>query len=168
MSNTKNLYDENAVKKIKDLVEDIKFCMFCTKVTNLPFKTRPMTTMDVDDDGNLWFFSNTVSDKNDEIKTNDIVQLLYAKNADSEFLTITGRAEISKDRQKIDELWTSMVKAYFPDGKDDPDLSVIKVIPDEAYYWDTVHGKMITILEMATSALTGDKFEGGVEGNIKV
>ena len=168
MSNTKNLYDENAVKKIKDLVEDIKFCMFCTKVTNLPFKTRPMTTMDVDDDGNLWFFSNTVSDKNDEIKTNDIVQLLYAKNADSEFLTITGRAEISKDRQKIDELWTSMVKAYFPDGKDDPDLSVIKVIPEEAYYWDTVHGKMITILEMATSALTGDKFEGGVEGNIKV
>ena len=168
MSNDKNLKNKEAVKKIKELVKDITSCMFCTDVFQLPFRTRPMATIDVDDQGNVWFFSNAASDKNDEIKSNDIVQLIYAKNSNSHFLTITGKAEIIKDKNKIDELWNPMVKAWFPEGKDDPDLSLIKVIPQDAYYWDTPHGKMVTLLKIAVSAVTGTKLEEGVHGKIKV
>jgi general stress protein 26 len=168
MSNTRDLYDEKAVEKIKELVKDITSCMFCTKVTDMPFRTRPMATIDVDAEGNLWFFSSTSSDKNVEIKNNDVVQLLYAKNSDSHFLTITGNAEIVKDPNKIDELWSAMVKAWFPEGKEDPDLSLIKVVPKEAHYWDTVHGKMVTLLKIAASAVSGNKVNEGVEGEIKV
>lgn len=168
MSNTKDLYDEKAVEKIKKLVKDITSCMFCTKVTDIPFRTRPMATVDVDEEGNLWFFSSTSSDKNDEIKNDDLVQLLYAKNSDSHFLTVTGRAKILKDHSKIDELWSSMIKAWFPDGKDDPDLSLIKVVPEEAHYWDTVHGKMITLLKIATAVASGNRVDEGIEGKIKV
>ena len=168
MSNDKNLKNNEAIKKIKELVKDITSCMFCTDVFQLPFRTRPMATIDVDDQGNVWFFSNAASDKNDEIKSNDIVQLIYAKNSNSHFLTITGKAEIIKDKNKIDELWNPMVKAWFPEGKDDPDLSLIKVIPQDAYYWDTPHGKMVTLLKIAASAVTGTKLEEGVHGKIKV
>lgn len=52
--------------------------------------------------------------------------------------------------------------------KDDPDISVIKITPQDAYYWDTVHGKMITILKIAASVVTGKKPDEGVEGKIKV
>ena len=168
MSNDKNLKNNEAIKKIKELVKDITSCMFCTDVFQLPFRTRPMATIDVDDQGNVWFFSNAASDKNDEIKSNDIVQLIYAKNSNSHFLTITGKAEIIKDKHKIEELWNPMVKAWFPEGKDDPDLSLIKVIPQDAYYWDTPHGKMVTLLKIAASAVTGTKLEEGVHGKIKV
>ncbi|MGN6264043.1 MAG: pyridoxamine 5'-phosphate oxidase family protein [Ginsengibacter sp.] len=168
MSNVKNLYNEEAVKKIKDFVNDIKVCMFCTKVTDLPFRTRPMSTVEVDEEGNLWFFTGKSSDKNDEIKDNDTVQLIYAKNSDVHFLTITGKATMVQDEAKKDELWNPIVKAYFPGGKEDPDLALIKVKPDAAHYWDTVYGKMVTWLKMATSAVTGNRADVGVEGKLKV
>ena len=168
MGNTKNLHDEEAIKKIKDFVDDIKVCMFCTKVSDMPFRTRPMSTQEVDDQGNLWFFSGKSSDKNDEIKNNDIVQLIYSKFSDAHFLTITGKAEIVHDQKKKDELWNSIAKSWFPGGKDDPNLSLVKVMPDTAHYWDTINGKMITFLKMATSAVTGKSSEIGVEGKLKV
>jgi general stress protein 26 len=168
MSNVKNLYNEDAVKKIKDFVNDIKVCMFCTKVTDVPFRTRPMATLEVDDEGNLWFFTGKSSDKNDEIKDNDTVQLIYAKNSDAHFLTITGQATVVHDKAKKDELWNPIVKAYFPEGKEDPDLALIKIKPEAAHYWDTVYGKMVTWLKMATSAVTGNRADVGVEGKLKV
>ena|SRR5690242_15832110 len=122
MSNTKNFHNEEAVKKIKEFLDDIKVCMFCTNVTDMPFRTRPMSTLDVDDEGNLWFFSSKASDKNDEIKNDDTVQLLYAKNSDSHFLTITGKAQIVNDQKKKEELWNPIAKTWFPGGKEDPDL----------------------------------------------
>jgi len=168
MSNIKNLYNEDAVKKIKDFVNDIKVCMFCTSVTDMPFRTRPMSTLEVDDEGNLWFFSAKSSDKNDEIKNDDTVQLIYSKNSDVHFLTITGKATIVEDQAKKDELWNPIVKAYFPEGKDDPNLSLVKIKPEAAHYWDTINGKMITWFKMAASAVTGNQNNVGVEGKLKV
>lgn len=167
MSNTKNLYDKDAIQKIKEMVDDIKTCMFCTQVENVPFRTRPMATAEVDEHGDIWFFSNKESDKNDEIKDDQTVQLLYAKNSDSHFLTITGKTQIVWDKEKINLLWNPVMKSYFK-GKDDPNISLLKVSPVEAHYWDTINGKMITLLKMATSAVTGIKTNVGVEGKIKV
>lgn len=168
MSNHENLTSKEGIDKIKDLAKDIRTCMFCTKVDNLPFKTRPMATADVDDEGNLWFFSSAASNKNDEIKNDELVQLIYAKNSDNHFLSVTGKAHIIKDRQKIDELWNSMVKAWFPEGKDDPNISLLKIIPQDAYYWDTKNGKMITLLKIAAAVITGNKPDAGLQGKIKV
>lgn len=168
MSNIKNLYNEDAIKKIKDFVNDIKVCMFCTSVNDMPFRTRPMSTLEVDDEGNLWFFSAKSSDKNDEIKNDDTVQLIYSKNSDVHFLTITGKATIVEDQAKKDELWNPIVKAFFPEGKDDPNLSLVKIKPEAAHYWDTINGKMITWFKMAASAVTGNQNNVGVEGKLKV
>lgn len=168
MSNIKNLYNEDAIKKIKDFVNDIKVCMFCTSVTDMPFRTRPMSTLEVDEEGNLWFFSAKSSDKNDEIKNDDTVQLIYSKNSDVHFLTITGKATIVEDQAKKDELWNPIVKAFFPEGKDDPNLSLVKIKPEAAHYWDTINGKMITWFKMAASAVTGNQNDVGVEGKLKV
>lgn len=168
MGHTKDLHNEDAIKKIKELVKDITTCMFCTKVTEIPFKTRPMATLDVDDDGNLWFMSGIDSNKNDEIKTDDQVQLIYAKGGNSHFLTISGKADLVSDQEKIDELWNAFAKTWFQDGKKDPNISLIKIVPGEAYYWDTVHGKMVSLLKIAASVVSGKTMDDGVEGKITV
>lgn len=168
MGITKDLRNEEAIEKIKELAKDITTCMFCTEVTDMPFKTRPMATLEVDDEGSLWFMSGKDSNKNDEIKTDDQVQLIFAKGGDSHFLSISGKAHIVKDQDKIDELWNVYAKAWFQGGKDDPNISLIKVVPDEAYYWDTVHGKMVSLLKIAASVITGKTMDDGVEGEIKL
>jgi general stress protein 26 len=168
MGETKNLQNEEALKKIKELVEDIKTCMFCTNVTGVPFNTRPMATADIDEEGNIWFISNAESHKNDEIKNDDKVQLIYAKGGNSHFLSIAGKATIVKDQGKIDEVWNIFINTWFKNGKKDPDVSLIKVIPDDVYYWDTVHGKMVSLLKIAVSAVSGASMDDGVEGKISI
>lgn len=167
MGEIKNLSQQEAIQKIKDLAEDIKMCMFCTQVKDMPFQTRPMGTQKVDDEGNLWFLSAASSEKNEEIKNDDEVQLIYSKGSDAHFLSVHGKATVTRDRQKIEELWNKFAQAWFKGGKDDPNLTVICVKPDDAYYWDTKHGKMVSLFKIAISSVTDKVMDDGVQGSLK-
>jgi general stress protein 26 len=168
MGEVKNLSREEATKKLKELAEDVNTCMFCTNLGNAPFETRPMATQQVDDLGNFWFFSSVNSHKNIEIKQDDHVQLIYAKNSDSHYLSVYGKATILKDAQKAKEIWNKWAEAWFKEGPTDPNLTLIKVTPQDAYYWDTKDGQVISLMKIAISAVTGKQMDGGVEGKINV
>jgi general stress protein 26 len=45
------------------------------------------------------------------------------------YVSVAGRAWLLRDRAKIDELWSPLYKAWFPDGKDDPELALLRSIP---------------------------------------
>ncbi len=130
--NFKNLSSNEAIAKVKEMAEDIGVCMFCTELSVRPFPTRPMSLREVDDKGNLWFISSKKSNKNFEIGHDDEVQLIFAKNSDAHFLSVFGKAIIYKDKAHIDELWTPIAKAWFEEGKEDPDVTIIKVEPKDA------------------------------------
>ena len=55
-----------------------------------------------------------------------------------------------------------------PEGEDDPNLSVIKVVPEDGYYWNNKNGKMVAIAKMATAFVTGKTMDDGIEGNLKL
>lgn len=168
MSEVKDLSGSEGLQKMKELVKEIDFCMFCTNLDEQPFSTRPMSTRDVDDQGNIWFFSKADSNKNLEIKQDDKVQLLYAKPGNSEFISIYGEADIIKDRKKAEELWSAWAKTWFNEGADDPELTIIRVRPEEIRYWDTKHNKMVSLLKIVAGAITGKESDDGVEGNIRL
>jgi general stress protein 26 len=163
-----NLFSAEAIAKVKEMAEDIKVCMFCTQLSERPIPTRPMGVQEVDDKGNLWFISSADSNKNMEIKQDDEVQLIFAKNADAHFLSLFGKATIYKDKDKIDDIWSPVAKTWFEEGKNDPNVTVIKVTPLDAYYWDTKYGKTVTLLKIAAGAITGKTDEGGIEGKISM
>ena len=167
MSTIENIFEEKAIEKLKKLINDTKTCLFCTDLTSLPINTRPMTSTKVDEDGNLWFISSTQSNKNFEIKVDNRVQLFYNNTSESEFLSIYGSAKIYTDRATIEKLWTPITKAWFEEGKNDTNVSVICVRPTDVHYWDNKNGKIISLLKIATQAATGLKMEIGREGNLK-
>lgn len=169
MTGIKNLNDENAVLKLRELAEAVDICMFCTNLkTDDGASCRPMSTQKVCDQGNIWFFSNADSDKNKEIEQDKNVQLFYSHPGKDSYLIVNGEAEITQDRNKIDELWSPVLKAWFPEGKDDPNISLVKVKPTTAYYWDTDGNKMINFLKMVASAATGKNLVEGNEGTLSV
>jgi len=166
MGTLKDLDHSEAISKLKELAEDINICMFCTNVKDLPFATRPMSTAEVDEDGNFWFMSKADSNKNFEIGEDRTVQLIYAKASDSHFMSVVGQAKIVRDREKTEELWNIFAKAWFQEGKDDPNLTLIRVRPESAYYWDTKHGRFISLLGLAASVISGKTMDGSLEGNL--
>lgn len=91
-------------------------------------------------------------------------------NGDAEYLSIYGKAEIYTDKSVIDEKWSVFAKPWFKEGKDDPDVSVIKVVPEESYYWDTKAGKLVSMLHFATAVISGKESDNsdGIEGSLKV
>lgn len=171
MGNFKDLSNQEAIVKLKKLAEDIKICLFCTELTELPINSRPMSVLEVDESGNLWFMSSSESNKNFEILKDDRVQLFFAKSGANEYLSVFGTATIYRDRAHIEQVWTPIAKAWFEEGKDDPEVSVIKVTPADAYYWDTKDGKLIALLKWATAAAglkNAKSDDGGIEGKINV
>jgi general stress protein 26 len=120
------------------------------------------------DDGTFWFFSHKDSQENQQIVANPAVQLIYALSNKSELLALEGTASVSHDQKKIDALWTPIAKVWFPDGKDDPRLTLITVPLNGGRYWDTQHGKMISLAKIAIGAVTGKPMDDGVKGALKV
>ncbi len=167
MNTTENLNNKEAIDKLKSLVEDITICLFCTDLKTDDGSTcRPMSAIKVCDQGNIWFFSEKDSDKNKAIVSDKNVQLFFSHPAKGSYLVVNGEAEIILDKSKIEELWTPVAKIWFKEGKDDPTISIIKVNPSNAYYWDTDGNQMINLLKMIVSVVTGKNLVTGNEGAI--
>jgi len=165
--NTKNLEGPDAWKKIKEMAEKADTCFFCTNIkTGLPFSTRPMAVLKIDEEGNLWFLSANDSSKNAEMEKDPLVQLLFQESPHAGFMNVYGIAEISTDKAKIEEIWTPLAKTWFTEGKDDPRVTVIKVSPTQGHYWDNKHGQAIAFLKMVTGAVIGKTLDDSVEGEL--
>lgn len=168
MGEVKNLISKEAIEKLKKLAMDADITMFATNLKQSPVTVRPMSTQQVDEDGNLWFLSRNDSNKNREIAQDNRVQLFYSNKGDSEYLSVYGMAEILRNKKKIEELWNPIIKAWFNEGKDDPSITLLKVIPQDVYYWDTKQNKLVTLIKLAYGAVTGKPVDDGIEGNISV
>ena len=167
--NIKNLSGAEANDKIQELVKQTDTCFFCSNIeTGVPMSVRPMSVQKVDDEGNFWFLSAKDSHKDEEVKRDPFVHLLFQGSAHSDFLNIYGIAEIVEDRSKIDELWQPILKTWFTEGKDDPRISVIKVVPSEGYYWDNKHGNAVAFAKQAVGSVIGKTLDDSVEGKLDV
>ena len=77
---------------------------------------------------------------------------LTAQDGDRAFLTLSGRASLIEDPEKVHEIWDERFKVWFPGGKDDPNIELISVQPESGEYWDTTGGKGVKYLWEAAKA----------------
>ena len=167
--NLKDLQGSDAAQKMKALAERADTCFFCSNIkTGLPFSTRPMSVLKVDDAGNFWFLSSNDSNKNQEVSHDPFVQLLFQGSSFSGFLNVYGIAEVSTDKAKIKELWKPILKTWFTEGEDDSRITVIKVDPTDGYYWDNKHGNAIAFIKQAAGAVIGKTIDDSIEGKLEV
>ena len=163
----KNLFNDAAKAKIKELVDNIDFTMMETNLGSKPTHIIPMSTKEVDEHGDIWFLSNRESDHNQNLHVDNSVQLIYAKPSDYEFMTIYGHATITTDRAILEKYYEPSDDTWF-EGIDDPNLTAIQVRPEQAYYWDTKNGKLLSLLKMGVGAVTGEQQDLGEEGELNV
>lgn len=168
MTEQKHLTGEEGKKKIGQLIKDIRIAMMTTAADDGSFDSRPMATQETDFDGAVYFLTREESGKVREIKADSHISLLYADPSNSKFVSAKGQASISNDRAKIHELWNPIYKAWFPQGKDDPHIAVLRVDITEAQYWEASSSKLLRGIKYVAAAATGGKVDLGETGTVNL
>ena len=143
-----------SLEQLKGFLEGIDFTMLTT-VSNGKLHSRPMSTQEMDENGDLWFFTSDDSRKVDELAADNRVSAAYSNPDDNTYVSVFGTGEIVKDRAKMEELWNPIHKAWFPEGLDDPHICLLRVNIEEAEYWDAPSSKFVQLAGFVKALVTG-------------
>lgn len=153
---------------IQAMVKDIKYTMMTTRNDENHLHSCPMNTTETSIGAKeIWFIGHKPSETVDNIKQNPEVNLAYVTQEPDKYLSISGSAELVEDEEKLNELWSVMYNAYFEQGKDDPKVQLIKVVPHGAEYW-TNGNAIASAVKMAAAALTDNAVEKSLGENFSI
>ena len=152
-----NTKQTETTTKLFELIEDIEFGMLVTEASDGALRSRPMSVKTTDSDQCLWFMTDKGSAKLLEIKENCQVNISFAQPSGHKFVSVSGTASITDDQSKIDELWDSSAATWYPDGKDSPKLTLIRVEPDDAEYWCPKSNMFVSLFKIASAAMDGER-----------
>jgi general stress protein 26 len=160
---------QDNLQKLREMVKDIDFCMLTTVDENGNLHSRPMSVNgDIDPDGDLWFFTSASSHKVTEISKLPKVNVSFADPDNQHYVSISGKAQLVRDRNKIDELWKPEFKMWFPEGKDDPQVALLRVNLEKAEYWDSPSSTIGYVLNFVSSLVTGKEADHGENRKIEL
>jgi general stress protein 26 len=149
-------------QKLREMIKDIDFCMLTTVDENNDLHSRPMSlNSEVDQSGNLWFFTSVNTHKVSEVSRAPKCNASFADPDDHRYVSITGSAELVRDKQKIEELWKPELKLWFPNGAQDPDLALLRVKIEKAEYWDRPSSTVGSVISFVTSFIKGESPDMG-------
>jgi general stress protein 26 len=149
-SNTQSLTD--AYAKLWEIIKDSRFGMLTTVEADGSLRARPMTTVQKEFSGTLWFFSPTDSDATRAVEENEHVCVAYANTDKTE---LTGSASLVMDKSVKEKLWNPMVQAWFPQGANSPDVILIKVDANRGEYWDSKSNRLVQLFSLASAFVKG-------------
>lgn len=152
---------KDVIQHLDELIKGIKVAMMTTVEEDGSLRGRPMWTHDRDFDGELWFFTREHTPKVGEVEHHHHVNLAYSDPGRERYVSVSGRCRLVLDKEKARELWNPTLKAWFPQGLDDPELALLCVHVEKAEYWDTPSSRMVQLAGFVKATLTGQKYEPG-------
>ena len=143
-----------ATQKMWDMMKGISFAMLTTEDDD-HLRARPMVAAQSGFDGTLWFFTRGSSHKVDEVRHDQRVGVTYSDPHKQDYGSLSGRAQLVRDKAAIDAHWGESMRTWFPKGKDDPDIALLKVDITMAEYWDAPNSTMVHAYGYVKAVLTG-------------
>lgn len=152
--------------RLQDVVKDFDVAMLVTRTTST-MHARPMAIASLLDGIGAYLVTNVNSLKVDEIRA-DPYALLTFQTA-KQFASLQGKLTISRDQKLIEELWKDVWKVWFPQGKSDPNIALLKFTADEGEYWDNAGVQGFKYLYDAAKAyVTGETLQTDSAQHAKV
>ena len=142
---------------IQAMVKDIKYTMMTTRNDENHLHSCPMNTTETSIGAKeIWFIGHSPCETVSSIEKNPEVNLAYVSEDGKKYLSITGKAELVEDQEKLDELWSPIYNAFYEQGKEDPNVQLIKVVPHGAEYWLS-GSSVVNMFKMTTAAVMDGK-----------
>jgi general stress protein 26 len=140
--------------KLGQLMRETCIALLTTVDLDGQFHTRPVQTLEIEENKTLWFFTDWSSPKVHEMHQDVRVALGYADPARHIYVAVTGSSSLLRDPQKAKRLWSAEQRAYYPDGPEDPRLALLRVRIERAEYW-IAPGRASYLLAAAKAAVSG-------------
>jgi general stress protein 26 len=157
------------IKKLIEMIKDIDFAMLTTVDEDGTLRSRPMSTNgEVESNGDVWFFTYGSSHKVIEINRNHQVNVSYSAPNKQRYVSLSGSAEIVRDRQKLEQLWQPQLKAWFPKELDEPDIALLKMNVQKAEYWDSPSSVVANAISFVKAVTTGEPADVGEHEKISL
>jgi general stress protein 26 len=149
---------EGKIDRVWSLMQQIEVAMVVTHDGHGDqLRGRPMAAHPVPQENAIFFLTDAEAAKDDEVNRNNNVCLAFADIKAQKYVSVTGLANLSDDRDTIRQLWSNTDKAYWKD-ENDPSIRLLRVVPTFAEYWDSP-GVVVSYVKMVGAALTGGKPE---------
>jgi general stress protein 26 len=147
---------------VAKLIEDIPIAMLTTLEADGTLASRPMSALEMDAHGALWFFTDVHSSKVERLRA---VNLSFVDRSQGAYVSLSGHGEIDTDRGRIQSLWSVLAKPWFPDSPESSNLALLKFVPDSADYWDGPSSTMVRAFGLVASLIAGKPVAMGEHGS---
>ncbi len=157
--------ETNDTEKLWELIKSIEVAMLVT-LDGEHMRSRPMAMSQRQFDGTLWFFTRQSSHKVSEVAGEQQVNLAFAHPSKQNYVSVSGRATLVTDRSDVADHWSEAVRVWFPKGKDDPEIALLKVSVDQAEYWDAPSSTMLHAYGYVKAVISGASPQPGGHGRV--
>lgn len=153
------------VRKVVDIINDLRVGMLTTHAAG-GLLSRPLTAMEVKEDGDLWFFSTSDTDVVREVEANSEVNVSFSDK--KQWVSVSGRATVVRDVAKKKELWNSAVETFASEGPESPKTVLLRVDSDSAEYWENPGGVASLVTSWVKEKFTGDSEHPGKSNTVEL
>lgn len=152
---------DQEIQKVAALIRGNKLAMLTTTAPDGTLTSRPMALQETDFDGSLWFFTEHSARKVAHIAADPQVNVTVSAPVSATWVSLTGTGTEVDDPARKRELWNAGVEAWFPDGREDPNVRLLKVDASSAEYWDSPSGRLASLISFTKAKITGERYSGG-------
>ena len=155
---------KDGLKRLRKMVKNARIAMLTTVAGGGELRSRPMATLKAPFDGDLWFLTRATAPKADEIRDHQQVNVSYADPDAERFVSVSGTAILVRDPEKVAELWSRRLREWFPEGKRNADLALIRVRIQNAEWWDPKAAAMLHLEDVRGAVAAAEERRGRRKG----
>ena len=150
--------------KLHEMIEKLETAMLTTRRTDGHLVSRAMATQKEAPGADLWFVARDGSRKLAEVERDPHVNLAYYKDSSREWISVSGLAKISRDRETIRRLYAPDWKLWFGEEgdtrhgtPDDPRMVLIGVDIHSAVFLEVDKPQPVVLFEIVKGWFTGEE-----------
>ena len=159
---------KSELEKFYAAIESIDTAMMTTRRQDGHMRSRAMANQKKAAGADLWFVCREGTAKLTDLKYDQHINLTYYRNSNREWISVSGTAEVSRDRDKIRELYAPDWKVWFDDEgdarhgtPDDPRMVLIGVTIHSAEFLEVNKPRPVILYELVKGLVTGNEPELG-------
>jgi general stress protein 26 len=150
------------LEKLYSHIDDIEIAMMTTRRADGHLQSRAMATQRRAEGADLWFVTADGTQKLRDLADDPHINLSYYKDRTREWISVSGIASLTRDRQKIYELYAPDWKAWFAEEgdprhgtRDDPRFVLIGVDVHAAVFLEVNKPQPVVLFEVVKGWVTG-------------